>query len=188
MTRAVFLDRDGVINRKAPEGSYVTRWEEVELLPGGAEAVKRIREAGFLIVVVSNQRAVARGLLSEAGLEFLHLRMWQELFRGERGFDAVYYCPHDADPPCECRKPQPGMLLAAAQDCGIDLAASWMIGDSESDVQAGRRAGCRTIRIGSPDVRLSTAADQVAQSLAGAAIVILASETMAAGRSRKVSS
>jgi D-glycero-D-manno-heptose 1,7-bisphosphate phosphatase len=182
MVRAVFLDRDGVINRKAPEGHYVTQWAEVKLFPGGAEAIKRIREAGFLVVVVSNQRAVAKGLVSEAELQSLHLRMWQELFRGEKGFDAVYYCPHDGDPPCGCRKPQPGMLLAAAKDHGIDLSGSWMVGDSESDVQAGRRAGCRTIRIGSTDVSFSTAADGVAESLAQAVDVILASQAMDAGR------
>jgi D-glycero-D-manno-heptose 1,7-bisphosphate phosphatase len=182
MVRAVFLDRDGVINRKAPEGHYVTQWADVELFPGGAEAVKRIREGGFLVVVVSNQRAVAKGLVSQAGLQSLHQRMWQELFRGEKGFDAVYYCPHDNDPPCGCRKPQPGMLLAAARDHGIDLTGSWMVGDSESDVQAGQRAGCRTIRIGSADVSFTTAADGVAESLAQAVDVILASQVMGAGR------
>jgi histidinol-phosphate phosphatase family protein len=181
MVRAVFLDRDGVINRKAPEGCYVTRWTQVKFLPGGAAAVKRIREAGFQVIVVSNQRAVAKKLISETELEFLHLRMWQEFFRGEKGFDAVYCCQHDDDPPCECRKPQPGMLLTAARDRGIDLGASWMVGDSESDVLAGRRAGCRTIRIGSPDIRSSTGADAVAESLTQAVNVILASETMGAG-------
>jgi D-glycero-D-manno-heptose 1,7-bisphosphate phosphatase len=179
MVRAVFLDRDGVINRKLPEGRYVTHWAEVKFLPGGADAVKRFREAGFLVIVVSNQRAVAKGLITEEGLESLQRRMWQELFCGENGFAAVYHCPHDADPPCGCRKPQPGMLLAAAQDRGIDLAASWMVGDSESDVEAGRRAGCRTIRIGSPEVRSTTAADEVAGSLPEAANVILAIETTA---------
>ena len=177
MVRAVFLDRDGVINKKPPEGRYVTHWAEVEFLPGGAEAVKRFREAGFLVVVVSNQRAVAKGLVTGEGLESLHRRMWQELFRGEQGFDAVYYCPHDTDPPCGCRKPQPGMLLTAAKDRGIDLAASWMVGDCESDVEAGRSAGCKTVRIGSPDVRFSTAADEVAGSLQQAANMILAMET-----------
>ena len=178
MVRAVFLDRDGVINQKAPEGRYVTRWAEVEFLAGGAEAVKRFRSAGFLVVVVSNQRAVAKGLITEEGLASLHHRMWKELFGPGKGFDAVYYCPHDTDPPCRCRKPQPGMLLAAAQDRGIDLTASWMIGDSESDVEAGRSAGCRTIQICSPDVRPSTLADQVAGSLAEATDVILAAETL----------
>jgi D-glycero-D-manno-heptose 1,7-bisphosphate phosphatase len=182
MVRAVFLDRDGVINRKAPEGRYVTRWSEVKFVPDGALAVKRIREAGFLVVLVSNQRAVAKGLLSELGLELLHLRMWQKLFRGERGFDAVYYCPHDKEPPCKCRKPQPGMLLSASQDHKIDLSASWMIGDSESDVQAGRRAGCRTIRICSPDICSFTTADEVAESLLEAVDMILAEETVGTSR------
>ena len=177
MVRAVFLDRDGVINKKPPEGHYVTRWEEVEFLPGAAEAVKRFRQAGFLVVVVSNQRAVAKGLVTEEGLNSLHRRMWQELFGAGKGFDAVYYCPHDTDPPCRCRKPQPGMLLAAAEDRGIDLAASWMVGDSESDVEAGRRAGCKTIMIGAPEVRSCTAADEIAPSLQEAANVILATET-----------
>jgi D-glycero-D-manno-heptose 1,7-bisphosphate phosphatase len=178
MARAIFLDRDGVINQKAPEGSYITRLAEVEFLPGGAEAVQRFRDAGFVVIVVSNQRAVAKGLVTEQGLESLHRHMWQELFRGGPGFDAVYYCPHDTYPPCGCRKPQPGMLLMAARDRGIDLGASWMVGDSESDVEAGRRAGCKTIRIGPPDVCSSTAADEVAGTLPEAANVILAPQTV----------
>lgn len=173
MIRAVFLDRDGVINRKAPEGLYVTRWDEVEFLPGGVEAVKNIRAAGFVVIVVTNQRALAKGLISKRQLHSLHSRMWRSLFGTEKGFDAVYYCPHDKSAECGCRKPQPGMLLAAAKEHGIDLTASWMIGDSESDVEAGRRAGCRTIRIGSPTVRSSTSADMVSGSLAEASNVIL---------------
>jgi len=188
MVRAVFLDRDGVINRKAPEGRYVTRWAEVKFLPGAAEAVKRIHEAGFEVIVVSNQRAVAKGLISKTELEFLHVQMWQELFRGEKGFDAVYYCPHDSHPPCRCRKPQPGMFLTAAQDRGIDLAASWMVGDSESDVLAGRNAGCRTIRIGSPDTDCSTAADELAKSLVQAVNVILGAESLDTSRDSSKSS
>ena len=134
------------------------------------------------MIVVTNQRAVAKGLVSKLQLESLHLRMWQELFRGERGLDGVYYCPHDEDPPCGCRKPQPGMLLAAAQDRGINLAASWMVGDSESDIQAGKRAGCRTMRICSPDTLSSTAADAVATSLPKAAHLIVTAATMRANR------
>jgi len=149
-------------------------------MPGVGRAVKWMREAGFLIVVVSNQRAIAKGLISEVGLEFLHLRMWQKLFRGRRGFDAVYYCPHDNVIPCACRKPQPGMLLAASRDCGINLAASWMVGDSEVDVQAGQRAGCQTIRIGPSRIRALTVADEVTRSLPEAAKLILAKEQLAA--------
>lgn len=179
MVRAVFLDRDGVINRKMPEGRYVTGWAEVQFLPGVAEAVKYFREAGFLVLLVSNQRAIAKGLITHEELESLHRRMWHELFQGEKSFDGVYYCPHDIYPACACRKPQPGMLFAAAQDWGIDLTASWMVGDSESDVEAGRTAGCRTIRIGLPEVRFSTAADEVAGSLREAANIILTAEPAA---------
>jgi|HubBroStandDraft_6_1064221.scaffolds.fasta_scaffold796186_1 D-glycero-D-manno-heptose 1,7-bisphosphate phosphatase len=169
MARAVFLDRDGVINCKAPEGKYITQWDEVRFLPGVAKAVRCIREAGLLAVLVTNQRAVAKGLISEIQLHSLHARMWQELFGEGQGFDAVYYCPHQSEPLCGCRKPQPGMLLAAARDHGIDLRTSWMVGDSESDVVIGQRVGCRTIRIGSPELRYSTAADEVSASLLDAA-------------------
>lgn len=177
MRRAVFLDRDGVINRKAPEGQYITRWEQVKLLPGGAQAIKRLRGAGFLAVLVSNQRAVAKGFLSESALQSLHERMWRELFKGEKGFDAVYYCPHEEEPPCECRKPRPGMILRAAQDYGIDLVSSWMMGDSESDVLAGKTAGCRTIRICPREFARASSADNVVESLEEAVSVILTAET-----------
>lgn len=172
MSRAVFLDRDGVINSKAPEGDYITEWRRVSFLPGVAGAVSRFQEAGFLVVVVSNQRAIAKGLLTEAGLEQMHGLMWRTLFRDGKGPDAVYYCPHDKVPACGCRKPEPGLILKAARDHGIDLAASWMIGDAESDVEAGRRANCRTIRIATASVKSS--ADEIARSLAEAADFVLA--------------
>lgn len=173
MARAIFLDRDGVINRKLPEGQYITRWDQVKFFPDSAKAVRRIRDAGFLAVLVTNQRAIAKGFLSELDLQFLHERMWRELFQGEEGFDAVYYCPHEKHPPCQCRKPRPGMLLRAAQDHGIDLANSWMIGDSEADVEAGKAAGCKTIRIRSPRSRPATSADNVVNSLREAVGIVL---------------
>ena len=176
MARAVFLDRDGVINRKLPEGQYVTRWDQVKFFPQCAQAVKRMRDAGFLTVVVTNQRVVAKGLLSEPALELLHQRICWELFKGEKGFDAIYYCPHEENPPCECRKPRPGMLLKAAQDHGIDLANSWMIGDSEADVLAGKTVGCRTIRICPPELECSSSADAVVGSLVKGIGVILGTE------------
>ncbi len=142
--RAVFLDRDGVINRKAPDGQYVTRWEDFHLLPGAIEGIAQLNRAGFCIVIVTNQRCVAKGLLTEAELEILHRRMTDQLARGGATIDAIYYCPHEPEPPCRCRKPAPGMLLEAARSHNLDLAASWMIGDSDSDIQAGKNAGCRT--------------------------------------------
>jgi histidinol-phosphate phosphatase family protein len=148
MNKAAFLDRDGVINVKAPEGQYVTRWEEVRFLPGVAAAIARLNKAGFRVIVVSNQRCVAKGLVTADEVTALHVRICQELASEGARIDAVYFCPHDTSPACECRKPAPGMLLQAAKDHWIDLGASWMIGDSVADVAAGKNAGCKTVLIG----------------------------------------
>lgn len=147
MTTAVFLDRDGVINEKATEGQYVTRWEDFHILPGVIESIAELNRLGLLVVVVTNQRCIAKGLVNEAELSKLHQRMAEYLAESGAKVDAIYCCPHDLEPPCDCRKPAPGMLLNAAQSYGVDLAASWMIGDSESDIQAGKSAGCKTVRL-----------------------------------------
>ncbi|MBI3475580.1 MAG: HAD family hydrolase [Acidobacteria bacterium] len=147
MKRAIFLDRDGVINRKAREGDYVTRWEDMHILPGVVAAIAQLNRLDFPVIVVSNQRCVAKGLITITELERLHERLREHLLERGARLDAIYYCPHEAEPACGCRKPQPGMLLRAAREHGIDLAASWMIGDSRPDVDAGKRAGCRTALI-----------------------------------------
>jgi D-glycero-D-manno-heptose 1,7-bisphosphate phosphatase len=147
MTRAVFLDRDGVINRKLPEGQYITCWEDFQFLPGVVEGIAELNRAGIRVIVVTNQRCVAKGLLSEAELNRLHAKMSEELAHGGARIDGIYYCPHDLDAACDCRKPAPGMLLEAARSHHLDLAASWMIGDSASDIQAGRAARCRTVQV-----------------------------------------
>lgn len=147
MTRAAFLDRDGVINRKAPEGQYVTRWEDFQFLPRVVEGIAELNRAGVCVIVVTNQRCVAKGLLSERELNKLHAKMSEELAHAGARIDAIYYCPHGLDAACDCRKPAPGMLLEAARGHDLDLAASWMIGDSASDIQAGRAAGCRTVQV-----------------------------------------
>src|SRR5258708_3647852 len=147
MNRAAFLDRDGVINRKAPDEQYVTRWEDFHLLPGVVEGIAQLNRAGLRVIVVTNQRCVAKGLLTEAELKNLHQRMSEYLSQAGATIDAIYYCPHELGASCGCRKPAPGMLLAAASCHGLDLAASWMIGDSDSDIQAGKNAGCRTARL-----------------------------------------
>jgi D-glycero-D-manno-heptose 1,7-bisphosphate phosphatase len=165
MNRAAFLDRDGVINRKAPEGGYITRWEEVEILPGTSEAIAQLNRAAFRVIVVTNQRAVAKGLMTIAGLELIHRRMCEELALAGARIDAVFYCPHELKPPCRCRKPEPGMLLDAARRHDIDLPSSWMIGDSAKDVEAGRRAGCRTVRLTTSEARTDDGADIVAPTL-----------------------
>jgi len=147
MSRAAFLDRDGVINRKAEEGQYITRWEELEILPGAVEATALLNRAGFLVIVVSNQRCVAKQLVKAAEVEALHERMCDLFAEHGEDINGVYYCPHEENPPCLCRKPAPGMLLEAARSWDIDLPHSWMIGDSETDIEAGKRVGCRTARL-----------------------------------------
>jgi D-glycero-D-manno-heptose 1,7-bisphosphate phosphatase len=146
-TRAVFLDRDGVINRKAPDGQYVTRWEDFQLLPGVIEGIAQLNRAGIRVIVVTNQRCVAKGLLAESDLESLHGKMSEHLAQAGAIIDAIYYCPHALEAACDCRKPAPGMLLEAARAHNLDLSDSWMIGDSGSDIQAGKNAGCRTARV-----------------------------------------
>jgi D-glycero-D-manno-heptose 1,7-bisphosphate phosphatase len=147
MTRAVFLDRDGVINRKPPEGQYVTCWEDFHILPGVVEGIALLNQAGFCVIVVTNQRCIAKGLMTATHLEEMHQRMSDFLARAGATIDGIYYCPHEMEPSCNCRKPLPGMLLDAACSRGIELPASWMIGDSGIDVEAGRNAGCKTARL-----------------------------------------
>ena len=147
MAKAVFIDRDGVINQKPREGEYVTSWDDFHFLPGIAEAVMLLKQAGYAVIVVTNQRCVARGLLAVSELEEIHKRMRESLSRSGAMLDGVYYCPHDHESSCNCRKPAPGMLLAAAQTLGLDLPSSWMVGDSETDIQAGKNAGCKTAQV-----------------------------------------
>ena len=180
MNRAAFLDRDGVINCKPPEGEYVVRWEEMQFLPGVASAIAQLNQAGFRVIVISNQRCVAKGLVTAAGVEAMHQRMRNELAAAGAIIDAVYFCPHEKVPPCSCRKPAPGMLFSAARDHQIDLASSWMIGDCEIDVEAGRNAGCKTARLLSPKRSEKSRADVIAPSLLDTIRKILQTERTAA--------
>ena len=155
----VFLDRDGVINRKLPEGEYVSSWERFELLPGVLEAMQALKAAGLRVVVVTNQRGVALGRYSTADVEAIHARLQTLLTEGGRsagavgqagadgqaGVDAFYYCPHDKRM-CRCRKPLPGMFeQAQAEFPQIVAGRSVMVGDSLSDIEFGRVVGMRTI-------------------------------------------
>lgn len=138
------MDRDGVINRNAPEGEYITRWEDFHLLPGVIEGISLLNRAGLPVIIVTNQRCIAKGLITEADLEKMHQRMSDFLVQSGAVVDGIYYCPHELGQSCSCRKPAPGMLLDAARSRGIEPAASWMIGDSSIDIEAGRNAGCKT--------------------------------------------
>lgn len=183
--RTVFLDRDGVINE---EIDLLATPDEFRLLPGAAEAVARLNAAGMTVVVVTNQSVVARGLCTPAGLEAIHDRMRDLLAGAGARVDAVYFCPHHpethhrdgGDPAlrvaCGCRKPAPGMLLRAAREHGIDLAAAVMVGDRPTDVLAARRAGVRSILVGSrPPADADPRPDARAASLSDAVDLLLAS-------------
>jgi D-glycero-D-manno-heptose 1,7-bisphosphate phosphatase len=186
VTKAVFLDRDGVINRKAPGDEYVTRWKDFELLPGVVEAIAELNRSGVCVIVITNQRCIAKGLITTAELDTMHQHMME--FLTERGarLDAIYYCPHEMEPACRCRKPSPGMFFDAARDYGIELATSWMIGDSDIDIEAGKNAGCKTaILFDEPyhdaSMRPRNGAELVANSLLEAVRQILLYENGHAG-------
>lgn len=142
--RAIFLDRDGVINKNSKEHDYVKSWGEFEFLPGIIETVRELNK-DFLVVVVSNQRGIARGMMTKENVEEVHKNMVKEFSRKGAKIDAIYVCPHDDSDNCNCRKPKPGMILKAAKDLDIDLKESYVIGDSISDIEAGKKAGCKPI-------------------------------------------
>lgn len=158
---AVFLDRDGTINAKAPEGEYVTGPERVRLLPGAASAIRRCNELGALVIVVTNQRGISRGRMSEEDLEAVHARLAALIAQQAGGrVDAFLHCPHD-EGECDCRKPRPGLLRQALRRFPeIDLSRSVLIGDAPSDVEAGRRLGVATLQLGVDAVSLAAAVER----------------------------
>ncbi|GAG06725.1 unnamed protein product, partial [marine sediment metagenome] len=177
----VFLDRDGTI---VEDLGYIDDPDRVRLLPGAAEAIRRFADMGYLVVLVSNQSGVARGLFDEAALSRVHARLEELLEADGAGLDGTYYCPYLDGPAAkvdayrrdsDLRKPRPGMLLQAAGDLSVDLSGSWMIGDSPTDVEAGVGAGCRTVFInhgGFDGDDSSTGAMHTADSLLDAARIV----------------
>lgn len=151
--RCVFLDRDGVINKKAPEGDYIKNWGEFKFLPNVKETIKRLNKAGFLVIIITNQQGIAKGLMAEEDLKDIHTQMSKELKKSGAKIDGIYYCPHGEKDNCICRKPKPGMFLNAIKDfksrgIEIDLEKSYMMGDSEKDIIAGKIMGLKTIKLG----------------------------------------
>ena len=153
MNKAVFLDRDGTINKYV---GFLTDIKDFELIDGVTDAIKKINDNGYLAIVVTNQPVIARGEVTFAELNQIHNKMETLLGLDGAYVDAIYYCPHhphkgyEGEVPelkieCECRKPKPGMLLHAAKDFNIDLSKSVMIGDGENDIGAGKAAGCKTV-------------------------------------------
>ena len=143
--RAVFLDRDGVINRNRDD--YVKDVVEMEILPGVPKAINLLNTVNFKVVIISNQAAVNRGLISTKKLHEIHEFLKKELLQNNAKIDGIYFCPHRPDESCECRKPKPTLILKAAKDLGINLSESYMIGDRESDKIAAEKAGVKFIPI-----------------------------------------
>lgn len=142
LNRAVFIDRDGTINKDVP---YCSCPEDFQLLPLVAEGIRLLNQQGIKVVVVTNQSGISRGYFTEEMLTQIHRKMQLELAEGGASVDAIYYCPHHPDSHCNCRKPQPTMLLRAARELDLDLSHSYVVGDSDMDIQMGKTAGCKTI-------------------------------------------
>jgi len=171
--KAVFLDRDGVIT---VDKSYQYQTHDLELIPGAAAAIKKLKAGGYLAIIITNQSGVARGYFTEDDLLAFNSHMLKVLENEGAKADAVYYCPHLKGAKiayyrkdCACRKPKPGMLIKAAKEYGVDLSRSWVVGDKASDVDAGKAAGCRTILIGKEKGK----ADALAKDLSEAVEYIL---------------
>ncbi|MBU0591108.1 D-glycero-beta-D-manno-heptose 1,7-bisphosphate 7-phosphatase [Candidatus Micrarchaeota archaeon] len=149
---AVFLDRDGVI---VADKGYMHKISDFRLLSESANAIKKLNSAGFLVIVITNQSGIARGMYTEDDMHKFNAHMISELKKSGATIDAIYFCPHHNkeakvekySKDCDCRKPKPGMILKAAKEHDIDLNSSWMVGDMESDMKAGKAVGCKTIMI-----------------------------------------
>ncbi len=168
-SRTAFLDRDGTI---APDANYCSRPEDFELFPDAAEAVKLLNRAGFKIVVITNQSGIARGYFTEDALARIHEKMVDELSKQDAGIDAIYYCPHHPDDGCQCRKPGTLLFRQAAEEHDIDFDRSFMVGDTQIDIDAGRAMGCRTVLVTTGPRKgsdLTAPADYTAGSLLEAA-------------------
>jgi len=145
VTKAVFLDRDGIICKDRDD--YVKSWDEFVWIPGARKALKRLSGNHRMVIVITNQSAVGRGLASRLSVEDIHQRMMRGVRQAGGKIEKVYYCPHRPEDDCNCRKPKPGLLLKAAKDFALDLKSSYFVGDSLSDMEAGRHVGCTTIMV-----------------------------------------
>ncbi len=171
---AVFVDRDDTL---MVDVGYCDNPDKVGLLPLAAEGLRLLSQAGFAIVLVTNQSGLGRGYFTERDLEAVNTRLRAELNARGADYDALYYCPHRPDEGCSCRKPRPGLILRAASELGLDLASSYTIGDREWDIQAGKAAGTRTVLIANGTTGRNTdnlGADLIARNLVEAASLILA--------------
>ena len=159
MKKAVFLDRDGVINKERKD--YVKSIKEFQILDNIPEAIKMLKEKGFLVIVITNQSAINRGLVTIEILNEIHNHFQKFLKENNTSIDDFYFCPHRPNENCQCRKPNPGMLIKAAQEHDIDMNQSFMIGNSLTDVQAAEKAGCKGILINHNQTLLELITDSI---------------------------
>ena len=150
MEKLIFIDRDGVINRD-PGGwtkySYVTKWDDFFFIDGSIEALRRLKDAGYRVCLISNQAGISRGYFTQRDLDLINKRMLEEVEREGGKIDELYYCPHHDSDNCECRKPKAGMIEKAIRSKEVDLKNTFIIGDSIRDVEAGRRMGMKTVLV-----------------------------------------
>ena len=144
-SKSIFLDRDGVLNKNKDD--YVKHISELEIFPFISESIKKLQSVGFKIIVITNQSAINRGLMTEKHLNEIHEKIQSFLIEHNTKIDYFYYCPHTPTENCSCRKPKTGLLLKAIDDFSIDVNNSWFIGDRDSDIQAGESVGCKTLKI-----------------------------------------
>lgn len=161
LNKTVFLDRDGVINKNRSD--YVKTIDELEILDV-ADSIKKLKDNGFLVVVISNQSAINRGLTNHENVKQIHSAIQEYLKNKGTQIDAFYYCPHRPDEDCACRKPKLGLFKKAISDLKIDVKSSWLIGDRDSDIQAGQSVGCKTIKT-AENSRLNDAIQKILNSL-----------------------
>lgn len=159
--KAVFLDRDGVINKNKDD--YVKNISELEIFPNMFESIKKLKKLGFFVFVITNQSAINRGLTTHENINKIHQTIQEYLKAHDTLIDAFYYCPHTPEDQCICRKPKPGLILQATKEFNINLKYSWMIGDRDSDIKSAELAGCNSIKI-QHNVRLRDAVNMIEKS------------------------
>lgn len=147
--KVIFLDRDGVINKKAPEGDYIKSWKEFHFLEKVPEAIHIFNDLGFRVIVVSNQRGIARGLMAISDVNYIHEQINKQISAYKAHIDAFFVCPHEKGT-CHCRKPDIGLFLQSEQIFPVDKLHSFMMGDSITDIEAGHNFGIRSVAIGKP--------------------------------------
>jgi histidinol-phosphate phosphatase family protein len=143
--RIIFLDRDGVINQDPGGGGYVTSWKEFKFLPGSLEALKKLAQAGYAIVVISNQAGVGKGIYSKEALDEITAKMLEAVEKAGGKIKAAYYCIHKKEDNCPCRKPKAGLISQATKGIKVNFAESFFVGDTERDIIVGKTVGCKTI-------------------------------------------